>query len=165
MMNKTIKLGLIGLLTGSLAAIYLPCARAAQALPQAVTYTKLQGNYTFFAPTGDENYYQGVGTITFDGKGHVTGVMTYNAGDTICVGMTVTGTYTVYPGTAMASAQMALASTNTSNCGNLGNGDTLSAAISIGAGSNILYIAEMDPATSGYFAHDFEFFGGTMTHY
>jgi hypothetical protein len=164
-MRNNIKLALIGLLTGSFAAVYLPCAHAALALPQAVTYTNLQGNYTFFAPTGEGSYFQGVGTLTFDGKGHVTGVMTYNAGDTICAGMTVTGTYTVYPGTAMASAQMALTSTNTNNCGNLGNGDTLSAAISIGAGSNILYIAEMDPDASGYFAHDFKFFGGTMTHY
>ena len=164
-MKKNIKLALIGLLTGSFAAAYIPYARAGQALPQAVTYTNLQGNYTFFAPTGSENYYQGAGTLTFDGKGHVTGVMTYNAGEVICAGMTVNGTYTVYPGTAMASAQMALTSTNTNNCANLGNGDTLSAAISIGAGSNILYIAEMDPATTGYFAYDFKFFGGTMTHY
>jgi hypothetical protein len=164
-MKNTIKLALIGLLTGSFTAVYLPCARAGQAPPQAVTYTKLQGSYTFAAPSGDESYSQGVGTFTFDGKGHVTGVMTYNAGSLVCVGMTVNGTYTVSPGTALASAQMVLTSTNTNNCGNLGNGDTLSAAISIGAGSNILYIAEMDPNTDGFFANNFHFFGGTMTHY
>jgi hypothetical protein len=104
-MRNSLKLALIGLLVIAPAVIHPARVRAAQAAPQAVTYTRLKGTYSFLAPSYYE-YYYGQGTFTFDGNGNVTGVMNYNYDDTICTGMLLAGTYTVNPGLASGSAQI-----------------------------------------------------------
>jgi len=140
--------------------------QAAQAVSQAVTYTLLKGNYSFSSLANDDGDYPSSGTFTFDGKGHVTGVMNlYNTG-AVCAGMTLVGTYTVNPGLASGSALMSLTSVNTGGCALAGNNDSLPVVISIGSGGNYLYIAEMDDdGTSGNFSDDFAYFGGSATHY
>jgi hypothetical protein len=163
-MKKRAYFTLIGLLASAWAGSSFTRAQAAQVAPQQVYYTALKGNYSFLAP-GYYGYYVGQGTLTFDGKGHITGVLNYNIDTVPCVGMTLNGTYTVNPGLASGSAVMSLTSVNTNGCGNAGNGDTLSVALTIGSGSNVIYLTEVDPDTSGYFISNFYAFGATATHY
>jgi hypothetical protein len=157
-------LALIGLLAVSPASLRSSGAEAAQAAPQAITYTKLTGNYSFLAP-GYENWNYGQGTLTFNSKGGVSGVLNYFDDSVLCVGMLLNGTYTVNPGLATGSAQMVLSSVSTNNCALLGDSDTMSLQLSIGASGNIITFAEMDPYEDGYFADTFYAFGGTATHY
>jgi hypothetical protein len=163
MKNKAFA-ALIGLMASALAGSGFTQAQAAQVAPQQVYYTALKGNYSFLAP-GYYGYYAGQGTLTFDGKGHVTGVLNYNVDAVPCIGMTLNGTYTVNPGLASGSAQMSLTSVNTNGCNNTGNGDTLSMALTIASGGNVIYLTEVDQDLAGYFIFDFYAFGATATHY
>jgi hypothetical protein len=164
-MKKTIMVTSIALMAGAFGGMNPSRVQAAQAVSQAVTYTLLKGNYSFASLANDDGDYPSSGTFTFDGKGHVTGVMNlYNDGD-VCAGMTLVGTYTVNPGLASGSAIMSLTSVSTGGCGLAGNGDTLPVVISIGSGGNSLYFAEMDDESKGYFGDDFAFFAGPANHY
>jgi hypothetical protein len=163
-MKKTIMVASIALMVNAF-GISPTRTQAAQSVSQAVTYTLLKGNYSFSSLAQDDGDYVNAGTFTFDGKGHVTGVMNlYDDGD-VCAGMTLVGTYTVNPGLASGSALMSLTSVNTGGCALSGNGDSLPVVISIGSGGNYLYIAEMDDESSGYFSDDFAYFGGSAIHY
>ena len=86
-------------------------AESYEASPQAVSYTALKGNYSYFG-TSYYGYYLIEGTLAFDGKGHVSGTMDFN----YCVGMTLNGTYSVNPGLASGSTTMTLTSVNTNGC-------------------------------------------------
>ncbi len=163
-MKKQAYFALIGLLASALAGSSFSRAQAVQVAPQQVYYTALKGNYSFLAPSYG-GYYVGQGTLSFDGKRHVTGVLNYNVDTVPCIGMTLNGTYTVNPGLASGSAQMSLTSVNTNGCGNTGNGDTLSVALTIGSGSNVIYLTEVDQDSSGFFIYNFYPFGATATHY
>ncbi|MGA2409414.1 MAG: hypothetical protein ABSG46_03360 [Candidatus Binataceae bacterium] len=165
-MNPThyLRYAVIGIVALMLGSINPGRAESASSSPQAVYYTALNGNYSFLAPSY-YGYYIGQGTLTFDGKGHVTGVLNYNVDTVPCIGMTLNGTYTVNPGLASGFAQMSLTSVSTNGCGNDGNGDTLNTTITIASGGNILYLTEVDPDTTGYFTDNFYPFGATATHY
>ena|ERR1700677_818632 len=160
-MKKRAYFTLIGLLASAMAGSSFTRAQAAQVAPQQVYYTALKGTYSFLAPSY-YGYYVSQGTLTFDGKGHVTGVLNGNYDTVPCIGMTLNGTYTVNPGLASGSAVMSLAAV--SPCTNA-NGDTLSVALTIGAGSNVIYLTEVDPDTAGYFIYNLYAFGATATHY
>lgn len=164
-MKKTIMTAAIALLASAFGGVCPTPALAGQAVSQAVTYTLLKGNYSFGSPVNDDGDYPFAGTFTFDGKGHVSGVMSLNNDGTVCDGMTLIGTYSVNPGLASGSAQMSLTSVNTGGCALAGNGDTLPVVLYIASGGNVIYFAEMDEETSGYFSNDFAFFGATATHY
>ena len=164
-MKKTIMVASFALAASVCGGMSLTRAQAAQTVSQAVTYTLLKGNYSFASLANDDGAYPSSGTFTFDGKGHVSGVMNlYNDGD-VCAGMTLGGTYTVNPGLASGFAIMSLTSVNTGGCALSGNGDTLPVAIAIGSGGNSLYLAEMDDESKGYFGDDFAFFAATANHY
>jgi hypothetical protein len=163
-MKKQAYFALIGLLASALAGSSFTRAQAAQIAPQQVYYTALKGTYSFLAPSYD-GYYVGQGTLSFDGKGHITGVLNYSYDTVPCLGMTLNGTYTVNPGLASGSAQMSLTSVNTNGCDNAGNGDTLSVALTIGSGSNVIYLTEVDQSSPGFFLYTFYPFGATATHY
>jgi hypothetical protein len=158
------KYALIAVIALALGSANLARAEGYEVSPQAVYYTALKGNYSYFG-TSYYGYYLTQGTLTFDGKGHVSGTMNYNVDTVPCVGMTLNGTYTVNPGLASGSTLMSLTSVNTNGCGNTGNGDTLFAEIAIGGGGNTLFLAEMDQLSADYFAYDFFPFGATATHY
>ena len=141
-------------------------AHASPAVSQAVYYTALNGNYAFSVPGLDSGSYPASGTFTFDGKGHVTGVMNATAGADVCAGMTLVGTYTVNPGLTSGSAQMSLTSVSTGGCTLFGNGDTLPIVLYIASGGNVLYFAEMDSASiAGNLSHNFSYLAGTAIHY
>lgn len=164
-MTKIIAAASIAVMAMTCAGIKSGGAQAAQAVPQAVTYTLLKGNYSFGSPVNDDGDYPFAGTFTFDGKGHVSGVMSLNDDGNVCDGMSLNGTYTVNPGVASGSAVMSLTSVNTGNCGLAGNGDTLPVVLYIASGGNVIYFAEMDTEGAGYFSDDFAFFDATATHY
>jgi hypothetical protein len=155
----------LALLAGAFGGISPTNAQAAQVISQQVSYTELKGNYAFASLSSSDNSYPSAGTLAFDGKGHVTGVINvYDDGD-VCSGMTLVGTYTVNPGLATGSAQMSLTSVNTGGCGLAGNGATLPVVLSIGAGGNTLYLAEMDDYGTGYFSPSFGLFTAVTNHY
>lgn len=140
-------------------------AQAVQAVPQQVTYTALKGNYAFGSPANDEGIYPSAGTFTFDGKGHVSGVLSMNDNGTVCNGMTLIGTYTVNPGLASGSALMTLTSVSTGGCDNAGNNDSIPLVLAIANGGNVIYFAEMDDESTGYFSDNFAYLAGVATHY
>jgi hypothetical protein len=161
MNNKNrVRYALIGMMAVAMGGLGVMRAESYEASPQAVSYTALKGNYSYFG-TSYYGYYLMEGTLAFDGKGHVSGTMDFN----YCVGMTLNGTYSVNPGLASGSTTMTLTSVNTNGCALSGNGDTLFAEIAIGNGGNTLYLAEMDPYLAGYFAYSEYPFGATATHY
>jgi hypothetical protein len=164
-MKKTIMVASFALLASVFGGMSFTRAQAAQTVSQAVTYTLLKGNYSFASLANDDGDYPSSGTFTFDGKGHVSGVMNLYNDDSVCAGMTLVGTYTVNPGLASGFAIMSLTSVSTGGCGLAGNGDTLPVAIAIGSSGNSLYLAEMDDESSGYFGDDFAFFAGPANHY
>jgi hypothetical protein len=155
----------MGLIAGAFGGISSTRAHAAQAISQQVYYTALKGNYAFASLSSSYNYYPSAGTLTFDGKGNVTGVMNLNDDGDVCQGMTLVGTYTVNPGLATGSAQMSLTSVNTGGCALEGNGNTLPVAFSIAAGGNVLYIEEMDNYSSGFFSDTFGYWTAVANHY
>jgi hypothetical protein len=165
-MKKTTMIASIALMAGAFGGINSAPAQAAPSEPaQPVTYTALKGNYGFTSLSSSDGEYPAAGTLTFDGKGHVTGVMSASADDTVCSGMTLVGTYSVNPGLASGSATLALTSVNTANCGLTGNGETLPVALTIAAGGNTIYLAEMDSYTLGFYSVTFGPFGAVATHY
>jgi hypothetical protein len=164
-MKKTIKMASLAVIASALGGLSSAPASAAQAVSQAVTYTALRGNYAFASLSSSSNDFPSAGTLTFDGKGHVTAVMSlYDIGN-VCSGMTLVGTYTVNPGLASGFATMSLTSVNTGGCTLAGNGDTLPMTITIASGGNIIYLAEMDDYGAGYFSDSFGFFTAAAYHY
>jgi hypothetical protein len=165
-MKKTTMIASIALMAGAFGGINSAPAQAAPSeASQAVTYTALKGNYGFTSLSSSDGEYPAAGTLTFDGKGHVTGVMSASADDTVCSGMTLVGTYSVNPGLASGSATLALTSVNTANCGLVANGATLPVAITIANSGNTIYLAEMDLYTTGFFSDTFGPFVAVGTHY
>jgi len=164
-MKKTIMVASIALMAGAFGGINSAPAQATQAVSQAVTYTALKGNYGFTSLSSEDGDYPSSGTLTFDGKGHVTGVMSLYDDGNACSGMTLVGTYTVNPGLASGFATMSLTSVNTGTCALAGNGDTLPVAITIANSGNTIYLAEMDLYSTGFFSVDFGPFGAVGTHY
>ncbi len=80
----------------------------------------------------------GTGIITSDGKGHVTGIETFNAGDQVCEDVVLSGTYTVSPnGTGTASVKF---ESTTKDCSG-----TFHASLVILEGGNLLRLASTDP--------------------
>jgi hypothetical protein len=165
-MKKTMIFASLALMAGAFCGIEPARAQPVQAVPLAVNYTVLKGNYSFSTLGTDDSYYPSAGTLTFDGKGHVTGVISamYDY-SYVCANMTLVGTYTVYPGYNIGSAQMSLTSVSTGGCGLEGNGDTLPVAITIGAGGNTIYLAEMDDYSAGTYGHTFSLFTAVGNHY
>jgi hypothetical protein len=164
-MKKTIMMASVALMASALGGLNSAPAQAAQAVSQAVTYTALKGNYAFTSLSSDSGEYTSAGTFTFDGKGHVTGVMTAYLDYDVCAGMTLTGTYAVFPGLATGAAVMSLTSVNTGDCALAGNGNTLPVVISIANSGNTLYFAEMDTYTAGTFGDIFGLFTAVGNHY
>jgi hypothetical protein len=124
------------------------------------TYSFLQGATVY----GDTN---SVGTLTFDGKGGVTGVLNMNYDGDVCVGMTLNGTYVVNSGRT-GTANLVATSVNTANCKNQGNGDTLAMSLSfsakpLGPSVRLINLVEMDQEITGTFAADFYPLSGVAT--
>lgn len=165
-MKKAIMMASVALMASAFGGINLARVEAAQAVSQAVTYQTLKGNYAFSTLGSSSCYYPSAGTLTFDGKGHVTGVISamYDESD-VCANMTLVGTYTVYPGYNIGSAQMSLTSVNTGGCGLEGNGVTLPVTITIGNGGNTIYLAEMDDYSTGTYGYTFSLFTAVANHY
>jgi hypothetical protein len=165
-MKKTIMIASIALMAGAFGGINSAPTQAAPSQPaQPVYYTALKGNFGFTSLSSEDGEYPAAGTLTFDGKGHVTGVMSVHDDDGVCSGMTLVGTYSVNPGLATGSATLSLTSVNTNNCGLAGNGDTLPVTLTIAAGGNTIYLAEMDTYTKGFYSDDFGPFTAAATHY
>jgi hypothetical protein len=164
-MKKAIGLVSVAMLAMGFAGGMATRAEAAQAPSQALYYTALNGNYAFSTPGLNNGSDPASGTFTFDGKGHVTGVMNMTADTVACAGMTLVGTYTVNPGLASGFAQMSLTSVATGGCALVGSSDTLPIVLYIASGGKVLYFAEMDDEGSGYFSNDFSILVGTAVHY
>jgi hypothetical protein len=164
-MKKTIIVASLALMAGAFSSSILTRAYAAQAISQQVYYTALKGNYAFASLSSSYNDYPSAGSLTFDGKGNVTGIMNLNNDGDVCQGMTLVGTYTVNPGLATGSAQMSLTSVSTGDCTLAGNGDTLPVAFSIAASGNVLYLEEMDSYTDGFFSASFGYWTALANHY
>jgi hypothetical protein len=166
-MKKTMIFASLALIAAATAGGIEPArAQAAQVAPQAISYGGLKGNYSFSTLGTDDAYYPSAGELNFDGKGHVTGVISavYDESD-VCANMTLVGTYTTYPGYNIGSAQLTLSSVSTGGCALNGDGDTLPVAITIGAGGNTIYLAEMDNYSTGTYGDDFSLFTAVGNHY
>jgi hypothetical protein len=164
-MKKTIIAASIALMAGAFAGINSRPVQAAVAVSQAVTYTALKGNYAFTSLSSSDNNFPSAGTLTFDGKGHITGVMSMYDNGVVCSGMTLVGTYTVNPGLASGSATMSLTSVSTGGCALAGNGVTIPVTITIANAGNAIYLAEMDDYGAGYFSGSFGFLTAAAYHY
>jgi len=165
-MKKTMILASLALMAGAFGGINPARAQAAQAVPQVNSNGVLKGNYSFTTIGSYEGSYPAAGTLTFDGKGGVTGVISAVSDyDYVCANMTLVGTYTVYPTYNIGSAQMSLTSVSTGGCGLTGNGATLPIAITIGASGNTIYLAEMDDYSTGTYGDDFYLFSAVGNHY
>ncbi|MGA2409413.1 MAG: hypothetical protein ABSG46_03355 [Candidatus Binataceae bacterium] len=140
--------------TGSLISIAALVFSVASALPaRAVTPPNgaIQGTWAFGVDVQEEGLSQANGTLTFNGNGGVTGVLTYNFYNTVCQGMTLTGSYTVNPGKLSGTAIMTVTSVSTANCDELGNGDTLSLVFSMFNNLKGMNFMESDAKTTGSF--------------
>jgi hypothetical protein len=141
------------LLSGFALALSVGVARPARA--GSPPTAAIQGTWAFVSTTGVEGYTVGVGNLTFDGKGGVTGVLNYNYDSEYCVGMALSGSYTVNPGKLSGSASMSVASVNTNTCSLTGDGDTLTLAFYLGSNLKTLNYVEIDPDSAGYLVNDF----------
>jgi hypothetical protein len=164
-MKKTIIVASLALMAGAFGGINPARLQAAQAVSQVTSNGTLKGNYSFSTLGTDDADYPAAGTLTFDGKGGVTGVISAYYDGAVCANMILAGTYTIYPTYNIGSAQMTLASVNTGGCALAGNGNTLPVAITIGAGGNTIYLAEMDGYTTGYYSDYFALFTAVGNHY
>ena len=126
----------------------------------------VQGTWAFGSSANDGAYNVAAGTLTFDGNGGVTGVLSYNYDSQYCIGTGLSGTYVVNPGKLSGTATMTVSSVNTNNCAYLANGDTLTLAFYLGSNLKIFNYAEIDQKLSGFFIYDYGYpLGGTGTHF
>jgi hypothetical protein len=142
-------------------------AQGSADLPSQGTNQWLKGTYAFLQGAVVYGYSNSVGTLTFDGKGGVTGVLNMNYDGDVCVGMTLNGTYLVTSGRT-ATANLTTTSVNTANCKNQGNGDTLAMSLSfsakpLDASVKVINLVEMDQQIAGTFAADFYPLSGVAT--
>jgi hypothetical protein len=162
--KKTILMVLIASLTVSITG---PTSRAsAQDTPDGASQQNrlLNGTYSFLQGTDYYDYTSAAGTLTFDGKGGLTGILNLNYDFEICGGMTLSGTYVVNSNRT-AVAYLTLTSVNTANCGNAGNGATMTLAMAFGAkpaNAPVAFVdfAEMDPSVAGTYINNFYNFAG-----
>jgi hypothetical protein len=155
--NETICNVTLGRRTG----IIIRGSSARAAAPNA----SIQGTWAFGASALYEGEEQSNGTLTFDGRGGVTGIMNYAYGGTICAGMTLAGSYIVNPGKITGTASMTLESVDTANCAAMGDGDTLTINFALSNGLKNFTFNEIDPYTAGYFTVDFEQLAGVAAHF
>jgi hypothetical protein len=150
----------------SSAALVLSFAAAEPARAGSPPNAAVQGTWAFGSNVQESGLRQSNGTLTFDGNGGVTGIITYNNDGTVCQGMSVSGTYNVNPGKLSGTAVMTVASVNTSNCALTGDGDTLSIAFSMFNSLKGINFMETDAQSVGYF---YDSFGsplfGVATHF
>jgi hypothetical protein len=164
--KKKILMVLIASLAVSIAG---PTSRAraqdtADGVSQLSRNRLLNGTYSFLQGTDYYDYTSAAGTLTFDGNGGVTGILNLNYDYEICGGMTLSGTYVVNSNRT-AVAYLTLTSVNTANCGNAGNGDTMTLAMAFGAkpaNAPVAFVdfAEMDEYTKGTYIDSFYNFAG-----
>jgi hypothetical protein len=155
------------------AALALPClgsnsrVRAADSpdvASQASLNKLLKGTYAFGSSTTGSSLDPSDGTFTFDGKGGLTGVLDMDWNGTVCVGMTLNGTYLVNSNRT-ATADLTLTSVNTANCANKGDTNTLTLSMSFSSTTAVspatnIYFAEMDQYVAGAFSLAFNPIGG-----
>jgi hypothetical protein len=148
------------------AALALSLATAMPARAGTAPNASIQGTWAIGSIVSDSSYNVGAGTLTFDGNGGVTGFLSYNYDSQYCVNIPVSGTYNVNPGKLSATAAMTVTSVNTGDCANLGDGDTLTLALSLGNNLKTFYFTEIDPKVSGNFLSDFAYpLAGVATHF
>jgi len=150
----------------SSAALALSFAAARPARAGSPPNAAVQGTWAFGVNVQYEGVSQANGTFTFDGRGGVTGVLNYNYDGTVCDGMTLSGTYTVAPGKLKGTALLTLASVDSSNCADTGDGDTLTLAFSMANALKTMNFEESDEYLPGYFYRSFESpLSGVATHF
>jgi hypothetical protein len=88
------------------AALALSLATAMPARAGTPPNGAVQGTWAFGSSVGDGGYTVGAGTLTFDGSGGVTGVLNLTDDGTYCIGMGLSGSYTVNPGKLSGTATM-----------------------------------------------------------
>jgi hypothetical protein len=158
-MKKTLTLGLMAILG-------LSFAMAKPARAGTPPNAAIQGTWAFGSSANGQAYNVAAGTVTFNGNGGVTGVMSYNDSGEDCIGAGLSGTYVVNPGKLSGTATMTVSSVNTNNCGYLADGDTLTLAFYLGANLKIFNYTEIDQGVSGFFINDYGFpLGGAGTHF
>jgi hypothetical protein len=136
-------------------------------VPVAGNNQLLKGTYAFLQGSAQYGYTNSVGTLTFDGNGGVTGILNLNYDGTVCVGLTLDGTYVVNSGRT-ATANLTMTSVSTANCANKGNGDTLALSLSFSgkplqAQVRVINLVEMDQDITGTFAGSFYGLSGVAT--
>jgi hypothetical protein len=150
----------------SSALLALSVAAAQTARAGSAPNASIQGTWALGMNTGDEGYTVAAGTLTFDGKGGVTGVLNEADDGTYCVGMTLGGSYTVNPGKLSGNAAMTVASVDTGSCGELGDGDTLTLAFYLSNNLKSFNYVEIDPDVETYLNFDFgAALAGSATHF
>jgi len=136
-------------------------------VPVAGNNQLLKGTYAFLQGSAQYGYTNSVGTLTFDGNGGVTGILNLNYDGTVCVGLTLDGTYVVNSGRT-ATANLTMTSVSSANCANKGNGDTLALSLSFSgkplqAQVRVINLVEMDQDITGTFAGSFYGLSGVAT--
>ncbi|MGA2410417.1 MAG: hypothetical protein ABSG46_08535 [Candidatus Binataceae bacterium] len=163
-MKKTIIVASLALIAGAFGGINPARVQAAQAISQVTSNGTLKGSYSFSTLGSYYGYYPGSGILTFDGKGNVTGTMSMTSDyDYVCANMPLVGTYTVYPGYNIASAQLSGTAVSTGACD--AANFTLPVAITIGATGSTIYFAEMDNGGDGTYFKEFGTFAAVGNHY
>ena len=138
------------------AALALSLATAMPARAGTAPNASVQGTWAFGTSGGDGGYTVGAGTLTFDGIGGVTGVLSLTDDGTYCVGMGLSGSYVVNPGKLSGTATMTLSSVSTGDCGLTGDGDTVTLAFSLANSLKAFNYVEIDPDLSGFLPFDFD---------
>jgi hypothetical protein len=122
----------------------------------------LKGTFSFRALDDYYSYEPAVGTLTFDGNGHVSGTMDINLYGTVCTGTTLSGTYTVNSDKLTGIATLTPVNTS-SSCEysgtpvfpSSGTGVSLALSLSLVRNGNgvvtLINMAEMDEDTTGTF--------------
>jgi hypothetical protein len=158
------------LLSSGALALSFAVARPAHAAPKPMAQQApngvIQGTWAFGSNFFYDDYGVASGTLTFDGNGGVTSGLNADSDGVYCVGMGLSGSYVVNPGRLTGTATMTISSVNTGDCGDLGDGDTLTIAFNLANNFKAFTYVEVDPQASGFFPDDFSgAIAGPATHF
>jgi hypothetical protein len=152
------------LISGAALALSVAAAQPARAVtpPNGA----VQGTWAFGSNFFYDDESEAAGSLTFDGNGGVTGILSADSDGVYCAGMGLSGTYVVNPGKLRGTATMTISSVSTGNCASLGDGDTLTIVFNLANNFKTFTYVEVDPDSAGYFPDDFSgAISGPATHF
>ncbi len=117
--------------------------------PQQRLNHSLKGTFSFPALNLSYEGVVGVGTLSFDGKGNVTGTMDLDLEGAVCLGNTLSGMYAVNSDRLTGTATLLLSSSACSSINNVSLPLSLSLVRNGNGVVTVINMAEMDSCGSG----------------